>query len=585
MRSRLLLILTLAAASAAFGAPRDEDADRAKLAAIYNGPTTKMSMWIWSDKYIYRAGNTITVKWTVKSNNDIYPYTTLLYIQNNQTGKKTYLPSGSEDAPNVQPAQIADATKAVLTTIPAPTETGMHTIVVELRDYTATRLLKTAYMKIGVVDKTETLSGDIIADKTLSNDTEYKLTGVVFVKNGATLRIQPGTFIFGQPGSQPPSVLVITQNGKIIAPGTASRPIVMTSSQPFGARIRGDWGGLIMLGKAPINVGANTNSNTNAAGTFFIEGLNTSSDGLYGGTDPAHSCGTLSYVRVEYAGSILSANNETNSFTWGGCGTGTVAHHLQAIYGADDSFEWFGGTMDASYLVGGLGADDYVDFQLGWTGRLQFGLFYQSPNSKGNRGIEGDNSEYNPAATPFSNPTMYNLTFIGSGVPGFDEAASPGIFLRRGARATINNVLVTNFYSTSVNISDAATQAQADLGNVKMNGILAWNNGIGTTSPNTFAGQFAGAYDLPYAQGTKGVINGVVPAKNFAVQNPLLGKPAEYSDPDFAGLFSSPTLKAGAVQPPDDGFFDQRAQFIGGISSENDWTKEWTSFLLETDIQ
>ena len=84
---------------------------------------------------------------------------------------------------------------------------------------------------------------------------------------------------------------------------------------------------------------------------------------------------------------------------------------------------------------GGLGADDYVDYQLGYTGRIQYGLFYQSADSRGNRGIEGDNSEYNQAAEPYSNPTMYNLTFIGSGQPGFDEANSPGIFLRRGRRA------------------------------------------------------------------------------------------------------------------------------------------------------
>ncbi len=211
-----------------------------------------------------------------------------------------------------------------------------------------------------------------------------------------------------------------------MAKGTKSRPIIMTSAQPFGQRNRGDWAGLVLLGKAPINVAANTGGNTNQAGTFYIEGLNTTPDGLYGGTDPNWNCGTLEYVRVEYAGFILSPNNEINSFTWGGCGKGTTVDHLQAIFGLDDTFEWFGGTMDAKYLVGGLGRDDYFDFQLGFTGRAQYVIGYQSPDFPGNRGIEGDNSEYDAAATPFSAPTLYNATFIGSGTPGLRRVRRAG---------------------------------------------------------------------------------------------------------------------------------------------------------------
>ena len=307
--------------------------------------------------------------------------------------------------------------------------------------------------------------------------------------------------------------------------------------------------------------------------------MNATDDGLYGGADANQSCGSLAYVRVEYAGSILSPNNELNSFTFGGCGKGTSAHHLQAIYGLDDSFEWFGGTMDAKYLIGGLGADDYVDFQLGWTGRIQYGLFYQSPDSRGNRGVEGDNSEYNNAATPVSNPTMYNLTFIGSGQPGFDETASPGIFLRRGARATINNVAVTNFYSGAVEFTDANTQVESDAGRIAMNGFLAWNNNIGATGANTLAGQIPNAATLGYAQGTRGA----GAAKNFVIGDPMLLRPFDFSDPDFRGRFDSPIFRAGWVSAPDDGFFDQSATFIGGIGDE-DWTEEWTSFIVETEI-
>jgi len=555
--------------------------ETAEKAAIgYGSPEQKIAMYIWSDKYTYRAGETLTLKWTVKTNGDLYPYTTYVFRQNNQTGAKTYIPSNSATVPtDVNPAPQRDAAKATLGTVTVPDEPGMHTIVVQLRDYTGTRVLKAAYMKVGVVTEQVTVSGPITTNTTWVNTKSYLLRGSIFVKGGATLTIEPGTFVQGAAGSAPASALIVTREGKISAEGTKSRPIVMTSAQAFGGRTRGDWGGLVMLGKAPINVAANTSGNTNAAGTFFVEGLNATEDGLYGGTDADHSCGSLAYVRVEYAGAIQSPNNELNSFTWAGCGKGTKAHHLQAIYGLDDAFEWFGGNADAKYLVGGLCADDYVDFQLGWTGRVQYGIFYQSPDSRGNRGIEGDNSEYNNAATPFSQPTLYNLTFIGSGQPGFDEASSPGVFLRRGARATINNVAVTNFYSGAVEFTDANTQAQMDQGNVKMDGFLGWNNNRGANGANTVEGQIPNAPTQAFALGTRAAGN----AKNFVISDPMLLRPFEFSNPDFRGRFGSPLFRIGWVSAPDDGFFDQTATFIGGMGDE-DWTEEWTSFLVESDL-
>jgi hypothetical protein len=114
-----------------------------------------------------------------------------------------------------------------------------------------------------------------------------------------------------------------------------------------------------------------------------------------------------------------------------------------------------------------------------------------------------------------------------------------------------------------------------------MDGIVCWKNNLGGTSADTLAGNIPSAtYNLPYAQGQKG--NGA--GKNFLVTNPLFTRPFEYSDPDFAVLFGSPLFRVGAVQPPDDGFFDQTAKFMGGMGDEN-WTEEWTSFLVETDIQ
>jgi hypothetical protein len=138
-------------------------------------------------------------------------------------------------------------------------------------------------------------------------------------------------------------------------------------------------------------------------------------------------------------------------------------------------------------------------------------------------------------------------------------------------------MVVTNFFSSGVEATDANTQAQMDAGNLTMNGILLWHNKIGATGDDTLDGQIANAPTLAFAKGTRG--NG----KNFVVADPGLIRPFEYSDPDWRGTFGSLLFRTGWVSPPDDGFFDQSATFIGGIGDE-DWTEEWTSFLVESDI-
>ena len=583
----VVLMLSVSLGWAQGSEVRFSTAQAERFLTTYNGPQVRPSGWIYTDKYVYQPGQTISLKLTLKTNNDLYPYVVIAYLQNNQSGAKTYLPGNSSAvtdldgntlAQGFQPRQLSSATKQTIANMPAPNELGMHTFVYQLRDYTGTRVLKSMYMKIGIVGSIQEFSGDVTSDRTLTNDTQWNLNGRVNVKNGATLTIQPGTFIMGQPGV---SLLLITRNGKINARGTKSRPIILTSTLPFGQRNRGDWAGLVLLGKSQVNVGAGKVGN-NTDGTSFIEGLVGDDDSLYGGgatPDLTHDCGTLEYVRVEYAGSILSPNNEINSFTWGGCGTDTVANHLQAKYGLDDTFEWFGGTMNAKHLVGSLSNDDYVDFQLGYAGKIQYTLALQSPDSKGNRGIEGDNSEFDAAAVPSSNPTIFNATFIGSGTPGSDEGDNvPGIFLRRGARATINNTVLYRWWAPGVSISDAATQAQADLGNVKMDGVLMFNTNLSTQGANNLDGQLTG-YSLDFAKGLKG--NGA--GKNFTVADPLLSNPFEYSDPNFQAMFGSPIFRAGWAAPPDDGFFDQSAKFVGAMGDE-DWTEEWTNFHQESDV-
>jgi hypothetical protein len=559
------------------------DAQREQAGLTQTG--TSAAMFIWSDKYVYQPGETLTLRGTIKPNNDFYPYTIFAFRINNQTGVKTYLPGGTtsptdifgrtaEQGYNITRLQAVDRGVLVgaggsISPSPAtiPNELGMHTFVVQIRDFSGTNTIKSAYMKIGVVDGFDDIQGNIDTSRTFVNTRAYRLTGVVFVRNNAVLTIQPGTFIIGQPGSQPPSVLVIARTARIEANGTRSRPIVMTSSQPFGQRRRGDWGGLILLGSA-------------AGNNNPIEGLPTTEDSRWGGSNDDHNCGTLRYVRVEFAGAELAPNNETNGITWGGCGRQTTSEYLQSAYGFDDAFEWFGGTNDAKYLVGNNAADDYVDVQLGYRGRIQYVIAVQSPENRGNRGIEADNSEFDFTATPIGRVGYWNMTFVGSGQPGFDEANSPGIFMRRGAQGSLNNLLVTNFNSTGIQLVDAPTVAALDgqAGqNTTVNGLLLWNNGRGTNSPNTLVGQADTALQT-WLGGTRGT------SANVIVADPLLRRPFEYSDPDYRPLPGSPALRAGLIQAPDNGFFDQKADFIGAFG-EVDWTEEWVNWLQESDIR
>lgn len=553
---------------------------------------TSVAGWIWTDKVVYQPGETITVRLTLKTNGDLYPYTTVAYRVNNQTGAKTYLPSGSTEPTDITGrtleqgytiSQLQNADKVVLAGqgglagggITVPNELGMHTLVVEFRDYTGATIQKSLYAKFGVVDGFDDLRGNIESNRTLVNTRAYRLSGVVYVRNNAILTIQPGTFIIGQPGSQPPSVLVVTRTGRIEARGSRTRPIVMTSSLAVGQRRRGDWGGLILLGSAPGNMPADR---------AFIEGLPQSDDTRFGGDNADHNCGTLRYVRVEFAGAELAPNNEVNGITWGGCGRGTTTEFVQSSYGFDDAFEWFGGTNNARYLVALHAGDDSIDTQLGYTGSIQNAVVLQNAD-RGNRGIETDNSEFNFSAEPKGNNKMYNFTIIGSGLAGLDESNSPGIFLRRGAVGTYANMIVTNFASTGIELNVTTTVPgggtdptldNLNNGSTVINGLLLWNNGLGSTppAPNTVEGQINPSL-RPYASGA---------GRNWIAADPMLRRPMEMSDPDLRPLPGSPVFRAQWTLPAGDDFLDQSAKYIGAMGNVN-WTEEWANFLQESDLR
>lgn len=589
MRQRLFwtIIVTSALQTLSYAGQPLAGADRALLekAAAMTSYETGIAAWMWTDKIWYGVNEEIRLTMTLKTYGEKYPFTLVAYLQNNQTGERQYLPELTNEARDIygnapgdfRPVVPGDVERQVLLgengllggALNAPDEPGMHTLVMEFRDWNGLRILKTLYAKFAVITDIVDITGAIESDRRLTNDKLYRLNGLVFVRNGATLTIDPGTVIIGQPGSEPPSALIITRNAKIRAEGTRSRPIIMTSALTPGERQRGDWGGLTLLGRAPANV---------SGGEFTIEGLPDSEDSRFGGTDPEHDCGTLRYVRVEYAGSTFAPNNEVNAITWGGCGTKTVAEFLQTSFGLDDAFEFFGGTMNARYLIGGLAADDFLDWQLGYRGNIQFGFFFQDPDNPGNRGIEADNNEFDQGASPLSRPTVFNVTFIGSGQPGFDESNSPGIYLRRGSGGFVNNAIVTRFFSAGLHIDGSAAVAQIDNGNTQMNGILLWNNNIGSNGDATIEGQVREGASAEFAKGERGQ------GRQFLVADPMLRRPFEVNDPDFRPMAESVIFRANWIQPPDNGFFDQSARFLGA-AGETKWWEEWTNFVTDKAIK
>ena len=281
-----------------------------------------------------------------------------------------------------------------------------------------------------------TLASVISTNRTLSKDTLYEINGKVCVTGGATLRIPAGTRIEGLYNADPnlASCLIITKTGKLICTGGQTSPVVFTSSLknlPAARTTRqpGDWGGIVILGDAP----------SNKPTTQVIEGINSATvpegiDVTYGGQNSLHNGGSLQYVRIEFAGAAIAANNELNSLTLGGVGSQTTLRYIITSNGADDAFEFFAGTVNARYLIANSQNDDAFDFDFGYRGTVQFGISVRNPALAyaDANGIECDNDGTGTAATPTTRPELSNLTIVG-------RESLTGIF--RGARFRRNTDL------------------------------------------------------------------------------------------------------------------------------------------------
>jgi hypothetical protein len=324
--------------------------------------------------------------------------------------------------------------------------------------------------------KAATINTDILANRTLYVDTAYTLSGFIHVGNGATLTIQPGTIIKGDFNTLG-SALMILKGAKIQAVGTADAPIVFTSSRPEGQRQPGDWGGLLLVG----------NGINNRSGSVAVEGTGTDGTAVVGGKNytvvynggniATDNSGTLSYVRVEFAGFAPLQDQEFNAFTFCAIGSGTRASYLQALDGLDDSYEFFGGGFDLDHLVALETGDDMFDMSEGWAGRMQYligmntvqlvprtgGGFY-SVDVEGieNDGCNGTGCDLGFNSVPFTIPMVANFTLIGCGQQScMGASGGHGMMLRRGTGGYYVNGVLARWTADGISIRDAATYARA----------------------------------------------------------------------------------------------------------------------------
>lgn len=411
-----------------------------------------------------------------------------------------------------------------------------------------------------------TVSGRITTNTTWTSNNIYLLQGFVFVESGATLTIQPGTIIKGDQASK--GTLTIKQGGRIDARGTATNPIVFTSNQPAGQRARGDWGGLVILGKATQNIPASA-----TAPLPSIEGGLPVADGTFGGTDDADNSGFLQYVRIEFPGIAFSTDNEINGLTMGGVGSGTTIDHVQVSYSGDDSFEWFGGAVNAKYLIAFRGIDDEWDTDNGFHGKVQFGVSLRDPavaDQSGSNAFESDNDANGTTNSPQTSAVFSNMSnFIAPTTGTLNTNYKRAMHIRRNSALSVFNSVVSG-YPTGLLLDGTLSEQNAAAGRLVLsNNVYAGfaSNMVATVvNSSTYnVGQFLSASNdvtATVASLNLSVDNFNLTAPNFVPQgtSPLAGG-AAFTDAKLGGGFFTSVAYRGAFNPAGD-----------------TWTTGWTNF-------
>lgn len=315
-----------------------------------------------------------------------------------------------------------------------------------------------------VLENNANLPGTVKSGNTLvlSAGYNFNLKNALRVEDGGVLKIEKGVTVTASGANATSLFVVVEQGGKIEAEGTKDEPIVFTASNKEPA----SWGGLLICGRAPINVGESAIAEIG--------------DASYGGTKANDNSGTIKYVRVEYTGSQINSEKQHNGFTFYGVGNGTTVEYISAYKGADDGVEFFGGTVNVSYVAIVGSQDDQFDFAEGWTGTATNLYLSQIDDATypQDKGIEGDNLGSNNSATPYSNPTIKNVTIIGfqNNMNG-DGESTDGIRIREGAKGNFDNIVIKNYGDDGIDARSIVTLQNLVSGELKFSNV--YTSGLG----------------------------------------------------------------------------------------------------------
>lgn len=436
------------------------------------------------------------------------------------------------------------------------------------------------------VKETIQVTSDITSNTTWTANKFWRINDIIKVADGAILTIEPGTVVLG--ASDTKGTLLIQRGAKIIADGTATQPIIFTSDKAPGSRAAGDWSGIVICGKAPNNQG----------NSIILEG---DYGAAHGGTVADDNSGILRYVRIEFAGKVIGDNKEINSLTLASVGSATVIENIQCSYGLDDSFEFFGGTVNAKRLISYKTIDDDFDFDFGYVGLIQYGYAIRDANLADrftSNGIEVDNDGAGTPKTPLTHPILANITIIG-GKYAADINQSlllqNAAHIRKNSAPCLYNSFMTGFPvgifvdDTKPGVSQNALDNKLQVRNVILAGVENWgNNGWG--GPN-------GTLNIPLKQ----IDNSIAPGfevnawyNTASYQNQILNK---WQD---AGIDQSIYTSTSPKNTPNSGsllltsahwdnapaanvnFFD-KVNFIGAFGSQ-DWASGWCSWDPQNEV-
>jgi len=490
---------------------------------------------------------------------------------------------------NVMATVLSASPTQLVVRIPATAQNGAISVKTGTQTATSTQAFQIGARVV------EAVSGTISTNTTWTADKIYLLRGYVLVDNNATLTIQPGTIIKGAARTEDPSgaqraaTLIVRPGAKIEARGTAQAPIVFTSNQAAGQRKTGDWGGVVLHGKAPHNRPASQAIEGDLPGP--IGAFNESND----------NSGSLQYVRIEFPGVAITANNEINGLTLYGIGSATTIDHIQVSYSGDDSYEWFGGNVNAKYLVAYRGFDDDWDTDWGFTGKVQYAVALRDPNvadQSSSNGFESDNFNNGFVQTPAANaglpqtaPVFANVSnFVFSNTPstantsGGSGPYQSAMHLRRNTAISIFNSLLVGYpeglrLDSETSVTYASTLDNATAERMQLRGIVLANTrviSVTTAIPVRGAGRITNAEAQAFFN-TTAFGNQIVELTDIAS---LLLNAQSFNltgTPNFLPQAGSPLLQGGVrTGKITDPFFDN-VTFRGAFGTTN-WTLGWTNW-------